>query len=581
MQKRREFLKSLSAMPAVAALAQEQKRPNVLIILTDDQGYGDFGCHGNPVLKTPNMDKLHSQSLRFTDFHSAPMCTPTRGQLMTGLDALYNGATSVTAGRAMLRRGIPTMADIFGSNGYSTGIFGKWHLGDNYPYRPMDRGFQEAKYFFGFGLSSAPEFNNDYFNGTYRHNGKPKKFDGYCTDFWFGEAMSWMEKQSAANKPFFCYLPTNAPHGPAWVDEKYAAPYRKDKLPAQFFGMIANLDENLGKLETFLEEKGLRENTVVIFMTDNGATAGFSVFNAGMRGRKTMIYEGGHRVPCFVSWPAGRIPAGTDNDTPAQMQDLLPTLIDLLDLRNELKATFDGRSLAKLIRARKDDFSQRMMVVQYGQIPVKWDAAVIWGKWRLVRGEELYNLGTDPGQTSDVAKTNAGVLKKMKDHYERWWTHVEPGLKNFATITLGSDVENPVRLCSSDWQDIYCDNPGHVSDAAGGPRGGPWNVFVERDGTYEIELHRWIPELGLSLTAGREIQKMTVGQLPAGKALPIAGAKLTVAGQQLEGKSKLGDKFISLKAKLKGGTKTQLHAWFQDAQGNDISGVFYAVVRRV
>ena len=184
MTKRREFLKSLAAGAALPSLqAATNSRPNVLIILTDDQGYGDLSCHGNPVLKTPNMDKLHEESLRFTDFHSAPMCTPTRGQLMTGLDALYNGATSVTAGRAVLRKGIPTMADIFKANDYRTGIFGKWHLGDNYPYRPMDRGFQEAKYFYGFGLSSAPEFNNDYFNGKYRHNGKAKQFEGYCTDF--------------------------------------------------------------------------------------------------------------------------------------------------------------------------------------------------------------------------------------------------------------------------------------------------------------------------------------------------------------------------------------------------------------
>ena len=176
------------------------------MILTDDQGYGDMSCHGNPVLKTPNIDRLHAESVRLTDFHVAPMCTPTRGQLMSGVDALRNKATSVTAGRAFLRRDLPTMADVFRASGYRTGIFGKWHLGDHYPYRPMDRGFDVAKYHLSFGLSSAPEFDNDYFNGRYHDNGVVKQFPGYCTDFWFSEAMKWMGERKSANEPFFCYL---------------------------------------------------------------------------------------------------------------------------------------------------------------------------------------------------------------------------------------------------------------------------------------------------------------------------------------------------------------------------------------
>src|SRR5690242_11479985 len=244
----------LVGLALVSSALAQSTRPNILIVLTDDQGYGDLSVHGNPVIKTPNMDKLHAESVRFTDFHVAPMCTPTRGQLMTGMNALHNGATSVTAGRAIVRKGIPTMADVFKSSGYRTGIFGKWHLGDNYPYRPMDRGFQEAKYFLGFGMSSAPEFDNDYFNGRYRDNGVPKRFSGYCTDFWFNEATSWMRARQQNREPFLCYLPTNAPHGPAWVADEFSAPYRKPGLPADFFGMIANIDMNLGKLEKFLAD---------------------------------------------------------------------------------------------------------------------------------------------------------------------------------------------------------------------------------------------------------------------------------------------------------------------------------------
>ncbi|MGH9719173.1 MAG: arylsulfatase [Bryobacteraceae bacterium] len=577
---RRSFLKlTATALPAFSQNTRPA-RPNVLVILTDDQGYGDMSCHGNPVLKTPNIDRLHSESVRFTDFHVAPMCTPTRGQLMSGVDALRNKATSVTAGRAFLRRELPTMADVFRAGGYGTGVFGKWHLGDHYPYRPMDRGFETAKYFLSFGLSSAPEFDNDYFNGRYHDNGVVKQFRGYCTDFWFSEAMKWMGERKTAHEPFFCYLATNAPHGPLWVEEKYAAPYRREGVPAKFFGMIANLDENLGKLEAFLKDKGLRENTIVVFMTDNGATAGFNLHNAGMRGRKTMIYEGGHRVPCFVRWPAGNLRAAGDIDTPAQIQDVLPTMIGLCGLKAPANASFDGRSLAPVLTG-KGSLPNRMMVVQYGQIPKKWESTVIWAKWRLVNGTELYNIGNDPEQKLDVAAANAGVLEKMRAHYEKWWAGVEPGLSDFCPVSIGAKQQNPVYLTSSDWEEIYADNPGHVSNAVGGPRGGPWNVFVESGGNYEIMLTRWPPHQKLALDVGRTPQKLTDGSLPEGKAMPVAGAKLTIAGQEHAMKTEPGQKAATFQVRLNGGIKTKLHGWFTDAGGKDLCGAFYATVRKV
>jgi arylsulfatase len=528
------------------------------------------------------MDKLHGESVRFTDFHVAPMCTPTRGQLMSGMDALRNGATSVTAGRAMLRPGIPTAADMFKAAGYRTGLFGKWHLGDNYPYRPMERGFDTAKYHLGFGMSSAPEFDNDYFNGRYHDNGVEKRFEGYCTDFWFGEAMKYMSERKAKNEPFFVYLPTNTPHGPAWVAEKYSAPYRKPGQPADFFGMIANLDENLGKMEEFLRTSGLRDNTIVVFMTDNGGTAGVNVFNSGMRDKKTAIYDGGHRVPCFVRWPAAKVGGGRDVDVNAQVQDILPTLLELTKVAPSPAAKFTGKSLAPLLRDGTASLADRMLVVQYGQIPAKWEACVIWKKWRLIRGEELYDLGSDPGQKKDIARDNKAVVAKMRAHYESWWSETEPTLKNYAAVTLGSDKENPTILSCSDWQDIYCDNPRHVSEAAGGPRGGPWNVVIERPGTYDIELFRWLPRLNLPLSSGRAPQKMTAGSLPEGKALPVAAAQLRIAGQSLSGKaSNPQASNIKFEVKLRGGgERTQLHGWFQDASGNDLSGAFYARITR-
>lgn len=173
-----------AAAPASVATA----RPNVIVILCDDVGYGDLACHGNKVIRTPNIDRLHAESARFTDFHSAPFCTPTRSQLMTGRDALGNGATRVVGGRSFIRPEIPTMAELFAAAGYGTGMFGKWHLGDNAPHRPHDRGFQVAKYHLGWGYAAAQELMNGYFDSVYRENGVPRRFEGFCTDFWFDSA---------------------------------------------------------------------------------------------------------------------------------------------------------------------------------------------------------------------------------------------------------------------------------------------------------------------------------------------------------------------------------------------------------
>lgn len=564
------------ASASVSEAAQAAKRrPNVLILITDDQGYGDFSCHGNPVLKTPNLDKLHAQSVRFLDFHSAPMCTPSRGQIMTGQDAVRNGATSVTGGRAFMRPGLVTLPQLLRKLGYKTGLFGKWHLGDNYPHRPMDRGFDEAKYHLGWGMTAAPEFEGKYFDGRYFHNGEPRPFKGYMTDFWFNEAMAWMKERKDRNEPFFCYLPTNAPHGPHVVADRYAEPYKKLKQ-AKFFGMIANIDENVGRLLAFLKETGLEDDTIVIFMTDNGGTAGVPVYNAGLRGSKTTFYEGGHRVPCWVRWPAGGIGAKKprDIDVPTQMQDLLPTLMDLCGGTVPKDHHLDGHSLAGLLTETKKALPDRMLVVQYSRAKLtKYESCVIWNQWRLVHGEELYDVKADRAQKKDLAKERPDIAAKLKAHYEKWWTELEPLSSKFVATTLGSKEQPLVALTSSDWIDIYSDNAGHVSQAVGGPRGSYWQVFVERDGTYEITLRRWPKELDVPLS----------GTLPRKDAvqLPIAAAKVTLQGQTASAQATgVNAKEITLRLELKRGLG-QLQAWFQNAQGVDQCGAFYAYIRRV
>lgn len=588
---RREFLRRAGVTAGLTGYSFAHAKsapapPNVILVLTDDQGYGDLSCHGNPVLKTPAMDRLHGESVRFTDFHSAPMCSPTRGQLMSGMDAAHNHVTATDTGRSLLRSELPTMANVFAASGYATGMFGKWHLGDNYPYRPMDRGFQEARYHLGGGMMSVSDYDNDYFNGRYQDNGVAKHFSGYCTDFWFDEAMKWMRQCSKQRNPFFCYLPSNAPHSPLWVAEKYAAPYREPGLPADYFGMIANLDENLAKLESFLAAGGLRENTILIFMTDNGTASGARVFNAGMRGTKTQFYDGGHRVPCFVRWPAGGLNRPADIDTPAQVQDVLPTLIDLCGLKKPGNAKFDGQSLAGLLKGSRDArLADRMMVVQYGVHLEKWDASVIWGKWRLIKGTELYDFQADAGEEKNLASQHPEIVGKMREHYERWWAGVEPTLSEVCPITIGSTKENPAVLSCADWEECGCRNssvPTLVRKGQGAPQGGPWNVLVERGGEYEIALRRW-PNfvMEVPLNASYPEKKLTVATLEAGTALPIAAAKLTVGEQQFATKTKAADSAAVFRVKLTTGQKTKIQGWFQDSSGKDLCGAYYAQVRRL
>lgn len=568
-----KYLIPLFALLVAATLsAAEPARPNVVILLIDDAGYGDFGCHGHPFLKTPNIDRLHGESVRLTDFHVAPMCTPTRGQLLTGVDALRNAAASVTAGRAVLRPGIPTLPEKLGAAGYRTGLFGKWHLGDSYPHRPMDKGFQTAVWTKGWGFTSAPEFSNTLLDGRCQRGTEASSFRGYVTDFCFDEAMRWMQQASEARAPFFCYLPLHAAHSPHTVPEKYLAMF-PGKKAAGFFGMLANIDENVGRLDAFLRAKGLHENTIVLFLTDNGGTAGVPTFNAGLRGRKTEYYDGGHRVPCFLRWPAGALRA-RDVATATQVQDLMPTLLDLCGVARDGLA-FDGTSLAALLR-NDTPLGDRMFVVQYGASPAvpddprKGHACVVWNRWRLVHDTELYDVAADRAQTLDLAAEQPEVLRKMRAHYEQWWTGIAPRLHEFVAFDLGAPQENPVQLTSSDWQDVYADTSRHIRDAAGGPRGGPWNVNVAQSGEYEIRLRRWPFDLDAPLDGNID---------PPGKALPIAAATLQVAGKEAHSQTAPGTREARFTVQLPAG-RTQLRAWFQDADGRDLCGAYYARILR-
>lgn len=570
-------------------MSNTQSRPNIIFVLTDDQGYGDLACLGNPILKTPVLDRLHADSVRLTDFHVAPMCTPTRGELMTGQDALRNGATFVCMGRSLLRADLPTMADILADNGYHTGHFGKWHLGDNYPYRPQDRGFHETIHHPAFGITAAADYyGNDYFDDHYRHKDEIRQYMGYCTDVWFEEAMRWMQGCHKRNEPFFAYIATNAPHGPYWVPDEYRQPYldgiKRDE--ASFFGMIANIDENMAQLEKFLLDNEIRDNTILIFMTDNGTAMGEGIYNAGMRGRKTSLFEGGHRVPCFVRWPAAGLEGGRDVGGVTRGVDILPTLIDLCNLHAPDGWTCDGLSLAEHMRRPDKAVADRTSVVQYGHanegartgFTGRDRAAVMWGRWRLVDGRELYNIGEDPGQQQDVAQSNPELVKRLRGQYGAWWDGVSDTLTSYQPLTIGADAENPARLCSCDWAWVYADNQrgmrGPVMDS------GTWHVDAARAGLYSFTLRRWPEESGLGISDPAPVMQGVDGSWPAGKALPVASAWLQVGRSEQTLPVPPDATAQTFEMAVERGPTT-VKSWWHDKQGSPLAGAYYLTAERL
>jgi arylsulfatase len=311
---------------ALGGLSQASTQPNIVFFFTDDQGYGDISAHGNPILKTPHLDRLRAESVRFEDFHVSPTCAPTRAALFTGRHEFKNGITHTILERERLAPKAITLAQVLRDTGYTTGIFGKWHLGDEKEYLPSARGFDEMFIHGGGGIgqvfpgSCGDAPGNKYFDPAILHNGKFVKTSGYCTDVFYRQATEWMDTQRRAGKPFFAYIPTNAPHSPyiarpedaALYEGKVATPQR-----AHFYGMIHNIDENIGRVLTKLGEWGIEEETLVIFMNDNGTAAGETVFNAGMRGKKGSPWLGGTRAASFWRWPGTLTPRETRANVPA------------------------------------------------------------------------------------------------------------------------------------------------------------------------------------------------------------------------------------------------------------------------
>ena len=510
-------------------------KPNVILIMTDDQGYGDVGVKGNDKIKTPHLDRFASEGLDFTRFYCSPVCAPTRASLMTGRCYYRTGVIHTFRGGAKMHTEEVTIAERLQNAGYATGIFGKWHLGDNYPMRPQDQGFTETLVHRAGGIDRAPDKPNSYFNPMLWHNGKRVQTKGYCTDVFFNAAIRFIENNR--NKPFFVYLPTNALHTPLEIDPKYSDPYKVMGLNdtiAKSYGMITNIDENIGQLLARLDALNLRENTLIIFLSDNGPQ--WKRYTAGLRGRKSSVYEGGIRVPFFAQWPA-RFHQNRKIDRIAAHIDIHPTLLDVCGISTPVQPSLDGISLMPLMDNDKAKWQDRKLFFQShrGLEPQRYrNCAVITQRYKMVGYPgtfhndyfkipdnpilELYDITNDPGEKNNLADRYPEILATLRKAYDDWFDDVK-STRQFTPgyIHIGSDAENPVLLCRN--QDAtYKD---------GKPAG--WAVVIERSGKYALTINR-----GESSGKGRMYVKINgrdmsqplkqdenkaIFQLPSGKAV--------------------------------------------------------------
>jgi arylsulfatase A-like enzyme len=497
------ILCSLAISYGIAA-ADAPRPPNILLILTDDQGWGDLGCHGNPHLKTPHIDRLAKEGIDLTRFYVSPVCAPTRASLMTGRYNYRTGVTDTWFGRANMAAEEFTIAEALNRAGYATGLFGKWHLGDTYPYRPEDQGFDEVLRHRGGGIGQPSDPpGSSYFAPLLFHNGIMKKYSGYCMDVYTDAAIRFIKANK--NKPFFAYLATNTPHSPLQVSDKYADPYRKLGLSeetSKIYGMIANIDDNVGRLMAELDEMNLVENTLVIFMSDNGPKiSSKDRHTASLRGQKTDVLEGGIRVPFFIRWPM-RLDAGRKIDRIAAHIDLMPTLLDACNVPAPEPVAFDGISLLPLMESTQEPGPERTLFFQWhrGNSPSEYrNVAIVQQGYKLIQNStqrnpdlplsfQLYKLTSDPGETTDLSNAHPEKMKTLKDDYRQWFSTVckTRGFKP-SPAWVGTEHENPVILTQQDRRDAEKWGNDHYYPAA------YWPIRAIKSAPYTVTLTLYNP----------------------------------------------------------------------------------------
>lgn len=584
----------LSLLGPLALNAESKaKKPNIVFIITDDQGMGDLGCTGNKYISTPNIDKFYKDAVRLTNYHVSTTCAPTRASLMSGRHCNRVNVYHTIAGRSILFEDEVILPQILAQNGYTNAMYGKWHLGDNYPYRPEDRGFHEVIRHGAGGIGQGPDYwMNDYFDDTYYHNGKEEKFEGYCTDVFFSEAMDFIEENK--DNPFFCYIALNAPHSPYNVPKKYYDMYQGRKFKdlnsrlLRFYGMITNIDDNFKMLEKKLDKLGLTDNTILIFTTDNGTSAGRSVYNAGLTGGKGSQYDGGHRVPFFIRWPNGELTGGKDIDELVAHYDVLPTFADLLDLDFTPVKALDGKSMKPLLTEEDPKWDNRILYMdtQREQNLIKYKKYTVMDKdWRLVDGNKLYNITEDRAQEKNIIDDNPEVAARLAEGYERWWDSFldDKVDERYAYIKVGSPKENPSKICAHDMIVGRYSPAWHQNGAIeGATSGGSWKIEFVEGGEYTITLRRFPRESGLAINATFPAQKERIEldkTAPAGVKNDFTQARLYVANHTKDQDIKEGQEEVTFKVKMPSG-KFDLEAQLLDV-AQHVHPAYYVYIEKI
>lgn len=584
----------ISPLVTIVTFAKAENRPNIILIVTDDQGYGDIAAHGNTLINTPHIDRLHSESIRFTNFHVDPTSAPTRAALMTGKYAHRVGVWHTVKGGNHLRASEITLPQILKTNGYKTAIFGKWHLGANYPFRPIDRGFESWLGLGDGGVNTTDcYFWNDRVNDMYWHNGKREYREGYNPDVFFNSAMDYIAN-SKPDAPFFIYLATYLPHTPySFPLPDFQKKYEGLGLPkevAAFYASIEHVDNKIGELRKFLADKDMADNTLLIFISDNGSAEGAKIFNAGMSGQKGSLLEGGHRVSCFMYYPNGNLGKARDINTLAAHLDILPTLCDWFSLKIPVQMDFDGVSLLPLIKDEKFNYSNRTLIVEtQREIETNPKASTIMTqRWRLVGHEKLYDIQNDPGQKNDLAEQHPEVVKKLMVDFGKYWERVTPNDRFIPTPIAGTTLDEEIFLSVSEQRQGNLWNHGHI--AQGLEAKGEWHIEIWEEGDYEIEVRRWPREASAPFSGIPDTNKKADAWSPDGpvdkllyggrfKELPVGFVSLKT-GFFFEKRELSGNEELSLfNVHLPKGNTT-IDAVLYDKEGNYLTSAYYVYVRK-
>ncbi len=546
------FIPVLLVLSSWTAWAAE--RPNVVFILSDNQSYYEMSCHGHADIKTPHIDRLADQSVEFTNFHAPPFCSPSRAVILTGRYAMRSGVFTTIAGRSILHKDEKTLPQFLKPHGYHCAIFGKWHLGFSYPYRPQDRGFDEVFVHGGGGVGQMEDyFGNTLFDTTYIHNGEVSPSKGYCTDVLFDRAMDYVEAQHKGKKPFFCYVSTPVTHSPHHGPKELVAQLKAQGIQGnvQLYAQVQNLDANIGRMMKKIDELGLVENTILVYasdqgMNDRGAPHGDN--------RKGLGYDPAHHVPFMLRLPGAK-PKVVKRL--AGMIDFFPTILDLCGIKKP--DNVDGISLKPLLVGKKGYPEDRTLIIQCprSRQATKWrNSAVKTDRWRLVNGAKLYDVTVDPRQNEDLAGKHPNIVNQLRNAYEAYWADLPNQATTLSRHLLGHpDCRDEVALNGMDW---YRGGSPWNNGAYNRPSSGAWAVTLSEKGRYQFECRRF--------------------PRAAGKPAGASGAEIKIGDRTVKTDLDEGAKKATFELTLEAGDY-DLEAWF--ANGKKRFGALWVYVKKL